>query len=244
MVIIYNMNKSKTTVRRKYKKRKTTESKVHAIEGKQTSNRRKYIRSTAKPKTKRVYLLMTNPPEPVTRDGLMKWLSDTGWVEGFLGKKISPLDRPYYEEYLQEVWVQILEVPEDKIVDIWHRGKGKFVNYIKSIIMNNIYSSSSHLFQNVRKFRKDERELTDYQWNLLDEDGKSTFDVVFPINDFEPGNRSLHYGIDKENCKTDDEHRLDNTEETEGEEQGVFYRSARTKTYKELLEQISRAGFE
>lgn len=162
----------------------------------------------SKPKSqKKEYKLFTNPPEPVTRQSLMKWLSDSGWVEGRIGKVISPLDRPYFEDYVQEVWVQILSVPEDKIMDIWYRGKGKFVNYIKSIIINNVRSTSSHLYSNIRKGRSIERLLTDEQWNALENTGESEYDITFCINDFDPKtrNKSVHYGYDKESCKLVDE---------------------------------------
>lgn len=162
----------------------------------------------SKPKSqKKEYKLFTNPPEPVTRESLMKWLSDSGWVEGRIGRVISPLDRPYFEDYVQEVWVQILSVPEDKIMDIWYRGKGKFVNYIKAIIVNNVRSTSSNLYNHIRKGGTIERLLTDEQWNALESTGESEYDVTFCINDFDPEtrNRSVHYGYDKESCKLVDE---------------------------------------
>jgi len=171
------------------------------------------LRSKTKPKPKQIkksnkakkvkkeYKLFTNPPEPVTWQSLMNWLADTGWVEGHIGRKISPLDRPYFDDYVQEVWLQILSVPHEKMLEIWHRGKGKAIEYIKAIIMNNIYSNSSHLYKNIRFANTIEKTLTDEQWKRLDDDGESEFDISFCINDFELGNRALHRGIDSERCK-------------------------------------------
>lgn len=166
-------------------------------------------KKSSKPKQKKEYKLFTNPPEPLTWHSLMQWLSDTGWVEGRIGKMISPLDREYFEDYVQEVWVQILEVPQEKMMDLWYRGKGKFVNYIKSIILNNIYSKSSHLYVNVRRGRAMEKFLTDEQWQRLDDTGESDYEISFAINDFDDRNRSLHRGVDLESCKTDDEYRIE-----------------------------------
>lgn len=172
-------------------------------------------KSHHKPKQKKEYKLLTNPPEPVTRQSLMQWLSDSGWVEGFIGKKISPLDRVYFEDYVQECWLQILLVPEDKILDIWYRSKGRFINYIKSIVVHNIYSYSSHLYKNIRAAGKVEKFLTDEQWQRLEDTGESEYEETFPINDFENNNRSLHYGVDIEKCNTQDEYRCDNPQEIE-----------------------------
>lgn len=181
------------------------------IEKRKAKKNKPKTKSKPKPKKpkqpKRLPKLLTNPPEPLTRDSLMQWLSDTGWVEGFIGKRISPLDRAYFDDYVQECWVQILEVPPEKILEIWYRGKGKFVNYIKSIVMNNIYSLSSHLYKNIRLGRSIERTLTDEQWSMLENEKHSEYDITFCINDFDPSNRnfSFHHGYDKEKCKIIDE---------------------------------------
>jgi len=194
-------------------KRKKTRTK-----SKQSSRVKPPATKTKKPaskRPKRFYKLLSNPPEPVTRQSLMKWLSDTGWVEGLIGKRISPLDRDYFDDYVQECWVQILSVPPDKILEIWYRGKGKFVNYIKSIVANNIYSTSSPLYNNIRKGRSIERFLTDEQWAALDDTGESDYEISFAINDFDDNNRALHRGVDLEHCKTDDAYRIQAPEEIE-----------------------------
>lgn len=165
----------------------------------------------SKPKSpKRLPKLLTNPPEPLTWQSLMQWLSDTGWVEGFIGKKISPLDRMYFEDYVQECWIQILSVPQDKMMGIWYKGKGKMINYIKSLIINNIRSSSSILYKNIRQCHQIERTLDDEQWRQLDNTGESEYDTSFCINDYDPSDRhaTVHHGYDKESCKVDDDDRV------------------------------------
>lgn len=141
---------------------------------------------TKKPKRKLNNLLLTNPPDtednPLTHKRLMDWLAKTGWVENHLRSRISPLDRNHIEDYIQEVWIQILEVPPEKMLEIYRRGKGKFVNYIKSIIMNNIYSKSSHLYKNVREPYHKEYYLTDEQWQELFNESRTDIDMIFPIH--------------------------------------------------------------
>jgi hypothetical protein len=122
----------------------------------------------------KIYPLMINPEDtdenPLTHYRLMAWLADTGYVEGFLYKKISPLDMPYVEDYIQEVWVQILSVPPERMMYMWYKGKGAFTNYIKAIVTNNIISTNSHVYNNIRKGVKDHIHLDDAGWNHLDND--------------------------------------------------------------------------
>lgn len=118
-----------------------------------------------------VYKLFRNPPDNPSYEQLMNWLADTMWVEGRTRKVMSSLDQPYLDDYIQEVWLQILEVPQDKIMSVWRKGKGKFCNYIKSIISNNVISVQSNLYKHIRKDRKNEIYLDDQGWINLDSDG-------------------------------------------------------------------------
>lgn len=127
-----------------------------------------------KSKTKRQYYkLFTNPPDNPTYYQLMDWLADTGWIEGRVRKIISSLDLEYLDDYIQEVWIQILEVPIPKMMDIWKKGKGKFCNYIKSIIVNNVISTQSNLYKNIRRDRKNEVYLDSIGWSTLDDSGEA-----------------------------------------------------------------------
>lgn len=121
---------------------------------------------------KRVYPYMLSPEDtdenPLTHARLMEWLANTGYVEGFIYSKISPLDMPYVEDYIQEVWVQILSAKPETIMDRWYKGKGVFTNYIKLLITNNIISTCSNLYKNIRKDTKNWVHLDDNGWSHID----------------------------------------------------------------------------
>lgn len=120
-----------------------------------------------------VYKLFSNPPENPTYEQLIQWLVDTHWVEGRTRKIMSSLDLPYMDDYIQEIWLQILEVPHDKMMSLWAKGKGKFCNYIKSIISNNVISTCSILYKKIRAAKKSEVYLDDVNWSMLDNDGEA-----------------------------------------------------------------------
>lgn len=118
--------------------------------------------------------------DPLTYERLMNWLVNTGWVQGFLKKRLHPLDRPLEEDMLQECWVQILSVPPDKMLDIYNKGKGKFTNYLKSIIVNNICSVTSVTYKHTKGLYSNELYLTDEQWNRFEESDDSEVTLQFP----------------------------------------------------------------
>lgn len=120
---------------------------------------------------------------PITRDRIMEWMADTRYIEGFVHKKIHSLDKEYVDDYIQEVWVQILSLPSDKIVEIYKSGKGRFTNYIKVLIMNNIRSTTSALYKYIRQPRLHEVYLTDDQWVEMIENDETEIDVQVAVRD-------------------------------------------------------------
>lgn len=111
--------------------------------------------------------LNTNPPSPVTYESLIDWLVSTGWVDAFIKARMNPLDRKYTDDYIQECWREILEVPRDKLLGVYIKGKGKFINYIKSVILNNIISGSSHLYKRLREGWRETLFLSSEEWQHL-----------------------------------------------------------------------------
>ena len=129
--------------------------------------------------------LLTNPEDtpknPLTWERLMNWLADTGWVEGFIRKKISPMDAHLIEDYTQSLWVTLLETPKDRMMEIWYHGKGAFVNYIKAILgvqlrcFGNVYRLNKH-------FHHTHVCLDDDQWAAFEEGNTTThYDTVYPV---------------------------------------------------------------
>lgn len=136
------------------------------------SNRKK---QTSLPK------LLENIDPPYTYEKIIDFLANTGWVEGHIRKTISPLDRNYLDDYIGIIWEEILRVPQEKIVDLYTRGKGLLVNYIKTIIRINLRSLQSKCFQIMKEPQKIQVSLDDEQWSRLEDTGESTYDEQFPL---------------------------------------------------------------
>lgn len=122
------------------------------------------------------------PSNPLTRDRLMEWLASTGWVYGYVRKRISPMNAHLYEDYAQSVWQSILEVKPETIMRVWYTGKGCFVNYIKRIVDTQLKSVSCLNYYTNQRFHNTHCLLTDEQWRLLEEGNRdSTFIDTFPV---------------------------------------------------------------
>lgn len=119
--------------------------------------------------------------EPKTYDyeGIIQWLVDSKWVEHYIIKQ-KTIFFPYLEDYIQEVWMQILSVDRQKIVDSFQVGKGRFIAFIKMIINNNIISASSPVYRNICRWDERHIVLSDVQWNLLESE-VSECDYIHPI---------------------------------------------------------------
>ena len=107
--------------------------------------------------------------EPKTYDykGIIQWIVDSLWVENYIRKTKGPFF-PYTEDFIQEVWLQILSIPESKIVSAFQFSKPRLIAYLKCIINNNITSTTSPTYRHIQAYHTRHVSLTDMQWNSLD----------------------------------------------------------------------------
>lgn len=112
--------------------------------------------------------LLINPEDtkenPLTWERLMDWLANTGWVYGYVRKRISPMDAALYEDYAQQCWVEILSSKKERLLEVWHKGKGAFINYIKVIIDVQLKSIGSKNYKINKHFYHTHCTLSDEQW--------------------------------------------------------------------------------
>lgn len=131
------------------------------------------------------------PENPLTHKRLMDWLAETGWVEGYVKKRISPMDAYLYEDFAQNCWLEILQCKPEKIMEVWYKGKGKFINYLKTIIDVQLKSCTNPTYKTIKKFYHEHYLLTDEQWKNFEEGiDHSTCIETFPVRyDYPTGNR-------------------------------------------------------
>lgn len=129
--------------------------------------------------------LLINPEDtednPLTYERLMNWLAGTGWVYGYVRKRISPMDAHLYEDYAQSVWIEILNAKPERLMEVWHNGKGAFINYLKVIIDIQLKSFGS-TYKTNKQFYHNHHLLSDEQWHNFEEGNESsTYIDTYPV---------------------------------------------------------------
>lgn len=89
-------------------------------------------------------------------------------------------------------------------MEIYSKGKGKFVNYIKSIINHTIYSSSSPLYKNLKKYNHTHIGLDISDLSNLSDYGTLDVETYFPVINREKGIQNrIEWEIDHEKIYTE-----------------------------------------
>ena len=112
---------------------------------------------------------------------------------------MSPLDYQQAEDYIQSIYEEICKIPEDKLIEIYRKGKGKFTNYLKALIQHQVYSSCSKTYRENKLWRQVEIPLEDSQWTNLTENGTTKMVQQFPVIDRDKGitpDQRVHFEYD------------------------------------------------
>lgn len=152
------------------------------------------------------------PDNPLTHERLMNWLANTGWVYGYVRKRISPMDAHLYEDYAQHCWLAILEVKPQRMMEIWYTGKGAWVNYIKRIIDVQLKSMTCPNYYVNKRFHHVHCLLSDEQWSAFEEGGTDTtfIDAVPVPYNCPSGNRKkmVQVGLEEQSIHVDPDYNL------------------------------------
>lgn len=143
--------------------------------------------------------LEDTPNNPLTRDRILEFVVKSGWIEGHTRKRMSPLDYQQAEDYIQSIYEEICKIPEDKLIEIYRKGKGKFTNYLKALIQHQVYSSCSKTYRENKLWRQVEIPLEDSQWTNLVENGTTKMVQQFPVIDRDKGvthEQRVHFEYD------------------------------------------------
>lgn len=136
---------------------------------------------------------------PLTRERILNWIASTMFIENHMRKRISPLDYAQADDYIQSVWEEICKIPEEKLIAVYRKGKGKITNYLKALIQNQIHSNSSKTYRENKEWRQREVPLEDSQWISLEETGSTKMVQQFPClnkeNNCHPTKR-VHFEYD------------------------------------------------
>lgn len=164
---------------------KKTRTRIRNNLNRMTKYEERVTKRKSRTKTPEQLALLLNPEDtadnPLTYNRLMEWLANTGWVYGYIRKRISPMDAHLYEDYAQTIWMEILNVKKERMMEVWYNGKGQFVNYLK-IIIDTQLRSAANTYKINKHFHKTHVTLTDDQWRNFEEGiEEATSVITYPV---------------------------------------------------------------
>ncbi len=110
----------------------------------------------------------------VIRERILEYLYNSGFVSSLVKKLMFPSDvAELYDDYLSEVWLQICEIPEDKIESLYHRRPDKdemyeVRNFVSVVIRNTVRSVTSAAYRKLKKQETVSKMVDEDEWRLLE----------------------------------------------------------------------------
>lgn len=107
------------------------------------------------------------------RDEIIDYLVKSGFVENYCKKLVYPSDKEnLQEDFIQECWLQVLEISEDKWIEIIDSNKNKdrfygVRNFVSVVIRNTVISTTSAAYRKLKKQSTVAKQLNDEEWNYL-----------------------------------------------------------------------------
>ena len=107
------------------------------------------------------------------REKVLKYLYDCGYVKYYVMKLMYPDEiEDLYDDYLQEVWVALCEISEEKWQELYNRrdNQDEFYdirNWVSVLIRNTIRSTTSSAYRKLKKQSTIADNLSDDDWEIL-----------------------------------------------------------------------------
>lgn len=107
------------------------------------------------------------------RDEIINYLVESGFVENYCKKLVYSSDKSEFQnDFIQEVWLQICEIPEKKWKEIMKNNTNSdrmygVRNFVSVVIRNTVISTTSSAYRKLKKQNTVAKQLNDSEWNYL-----------------------------------------------------------------------------
>ena len=104
----------------------------------------------------------------MSKDKILDELVKSGFIEWYTLQLMSKTSGfimqtdEEYQEYIQEIWLQICEIQEDKLIDLYNDNKLKA--YVSGLIHRNVKSNTSPAYTHIRKQNNKYIRKSDDDW--------------------------------------------------------------------------------
>lgn len=107
------------------------------------------------------------------REYVLDYLIKSKFIENYTKKLIFPSDIDnYYDDFVQEVWLAICEVGEDKWLELYNKrpNHDEFYdirNWISVLIRNTVRSTTSTAYRKLKKQSTITQQCNEEEWKFL-----------------------------------------------------------------------------
>ena len=104
----------------------------------------------------------------MSREKILDELVKSGFIEWYTLQLMSKTSGfivqtdEEYQEYIQEIWLQICEIQEDKLIELYNENKLKA--YVSGLIHRNVKSNTSPAYTHIRKQNNKYIRKSDDDW--------------------------------------------------------------------------------
>jgi hypothetical protein len=130
-----------------------------------------------KSKKNRFYNGTVKTAEIPLKDGnvntIIQWMVDTHLVEWYVTYLLKKtLDDEDVEDKIQDIYLMILEIPQEKWDDLFEQGQFSVSGYITGIIHQQIKSGNSRIYRDYNKYHERNKRMDDDFWKIYYNDGE------------------------------------------------------------------------
>lgn len=87
----------------------------------------------------------------MTREKILLELNNTGFVERYVCQSL--VNRSYLEDKINDIWVIICEIPEDRLLNLYKEGGiNKIRQFVSGIIFRQCHSKTSPMYKVYDKY--------------------------------------------------------------------------------------------
>lgn len=110
----------------------------------------------------------------MTRDEILQYIYDLNFVEGYARKLASPQDWEMMDDIIQDLYLQICEIPEEKWQKLLAQGTKKdsfhsVRGFVSGLIYRNVKSKNSKLYYHLKKHWEKEMPISEVSANVLED---------------------------------------------------------------------------
>lgn len=131
-----------------------------------------------KSKKNRFYKGTVKTAEIPLKDGnvntIIQWMVDTHLVEWYVTYLLKKtMDDEDVEDKIQDIYVMILETPQEKWDNLFEQGQFSVSGYITGIIHQQIKSANSKIYRDYNRYHERNKRMDDDFWKIYYNDGET-----------------------------------------------------------------------